>query len=505
MHLQLKFKLNTKYHTDNHIAFYSFTIRCNKKMVDVAELQSRVVKAVDEEVIPLLMEYIRVPSLSPMFDPNWESNGLMVQAQEIILSYVRSRGIVGFTHDLLKEDGRPWMFYGEVAPTAPELGTILIYGHMDKQPHFPDWIPGTNNTEPAIIDDKLYGRGGADDGYALPSAAMLIKILQDMGVPHGRIVIIGETEEESGSPNLMYLVNKLKDRIGNPDIVICLDSGAADYEHLWLTSSLRGYVSVELAVKILKTGMHSGEGSGIVPSTFRIARQLLERIEDSRTGEILIPELYQPLDPSVYAKTSATAKVLGDTVLTKMAWVDGAEPVTRDIVQAILNKSLRPTLCVTGCEGIPPCGTAGNVLRPSTTLKLSIRLPPAIRSDAALEKIREVLLHDPPYNAVVEISKTAHGSGFQTAPLEEWMSEALNRGSNATFGSDTLYYGEGGSIPFMGMLGDMFPNAKFVVTGVLGPNSNAHSANEFLHIPFMKKILTCLGVLIAAHAEHKHQ
>ena len=473
-------------------------------MVDIADLQSRVVKEIDEGVIPTLIEYIRVPSLSPMYDPNWESNGLMVQAQEIILSYVKSLGIRNFTHDLLKEDGKPWMFYGEVAPTSPELGTILIYGHMDKQPHFPDWIPGTNNTEPAIIDDKLYGRGGADDGYALPSAAMLIKTLQDMGVPHGRIVIIGETEEESGSPNLKYLISQLKDRIGHPDLVICLDSGAADYEHLWLTSSLRGNVAIELAVKILKTGMHSGEGSGIVPSTFRIMRQLIERIEDSRTGEIIIPELHQDLDPTIYEKTSATAKVLGDSVISKIDWVDGAQPVTTDVVQAIINRTLKPTLCVTGVEGIPPCGTAGNVLRPSTTFKLSIRLPPTVCSEFAVEKLKEVLLKNPPYHAAVEIVKSSHGSGFAVSPLDDWMTAALNRGSNATFGSDTLYFGEGGSIPFMGMLGEMFPQAKFVVTGVLGPNSNAHSANEFLHIPFMKKILTCLGVLIAAHAEHKH-
>ena len=470
-------------------------------MVDLVELQTRLERGIDEGVIPTLFDYIRVPSLSPEFDSNWETNGLMVQAQDILLSYVKSLNIKGFTHDMLKEDGKPWMFYGEVEASSPGLGTILIYGHMDKQPHFPNWIPGTNNTEPAIIDGKLYGRGGADDGYAIPSAALLIKTLQDMNVPHGRIVLIGESEEESGSPNLMYLIGKLKDRIGEPDLIVCLDSGAGDYEHLWLTSSLRGVVTVDLTVKIIKNGMHSGDCSGIVPSTFRIARQLLERIEDSRTGELLVPELYLPLTPALYEKATNVVKVLGERIITKIEWEEGCEPVTNTLVEAFINRTLRPTLCLIGIDGIPPSGIAGNVLRPYTTLRLSIRLPPSIDSSIAFEKVKEVLIRDPPYLATVEVKKVGGGNGLMPPELDQWISDSLNKGSQAYFGSETLYYGEGFSIPFMGTLANMFPKAKFIITGVLGPNSNAHSANEFLHIPFMKKLLSCLGVLLASHAE----
>ena len=473
-------------------------------MVDIPSLQSRITKSIDEEIIPKLMDYIRVPSLSPLYDPFWESNGLMAAAQEILLSYMLSLNLKGYTHDLLKEPGLPWLFYGEVSATDPSLGTILIYGHMDKQPHFPDWIAGTDNTQPALIDDKLYGRGGADDGYSLPCAAMLIKTLQDLNLPHGRIVIIGETEEESGSPNLTYLIGRLKDRIGSPDLVICLDSGAADYEHLWLTSSLRGLVRMDLSVQVLQTGMHSGEASGIVPSTFRIIRHLLERIEDSRTGEILVPELHQKLEGEDYRKAREMAGAVGASLFGNIDWVEGGRPASSDLVQAIISRTLKPAMSVTGADGIPPCGTAGNVLRPLTRLKLSIRLPPAVDGGVALEKLREVLMRDPPYNARVEVGPCSSGNGYTIAPLENWMVEALNRGSNACFGSDFLYFGEGFSIPFMGMLGNMFPNAKFVVTGVLGPNSNAHAANEFLHVPFLKKIMTCLGVLIAEHANQKH-
>lgn len=470
-------------------------------MVDTAELQFRLEKGIDEQVIPVLMEYIRVPSLSPLFDPNWESNGLMEKAQDILLSYVRSLDIKGFSSEIIKEPGKPWMFYGEIQATSPNLGTVLIYGHMDKQPHFPNWIPGTGNVEPAIIDGKLYGRGGADDGYSMPSAALLIKTLQDMGIPHGRIVLIGESEEESGSPNLMHLISQLKDKIGEPELMICLDSGAGDYEHLWLTSSLRGVCAVDLTVRVLKNGMHSGDGSGIVPSSFRIIRQLIDRIEDVNTGRVLLPQLYSDLTPSDYEKAASVAKVLGSTLVDRIEWTGNTQPMSNDIVQLILNRTLRPTLSITGADGLPNIAVAGNVLRPFTTFKLSVRLPPTINSDVAFEVIKKELTRDPPYGATVEVTKVGAGNGFAPSALDQWLEDALNHAGNTYFGHNALYYGEGGSIPFMGMLANMFPKAKFIVTGVLGPNSNAHSANEFLHIPFLKKMLSSLGYVLAVHGQ----
>ncbi|OMJ91769.1 hypothetical protein SteCoe_5672 [Stentor coeruleus] len=470
-------------------------------MVDTAELQARLEKGIDEQVIPVLMEYIRIPSLSPLFDPNWESNGLMEKAQDILLSYVRSLNIKNFTSEIIKEPGKPWMFYGEIQATSSNLGTVLVYGHMDKQPHFPNWIPGTGNTEPAIIDNKLYGRGGADDGYSIPSAALLIKTLQDMNIPHGRIVLIGESEEESGSPNLMYLISQLKDKIGEPDLMICLDSGAGDYEHLWITSSLRGVVAVDLTVSVLKNGMHSGDGSGIVPSSFRIIRQLIDRIEDVNTGRVLLPQLYADLTPADYEKAALVAKVLGSNLIDRIEWIGNTQAMSNDIVQLILNRTLRPTLSITGADGLPNISVAGNVLRPFTTFKLSVRLPPSIDSGVAFEAIKNELIRDPPYGATVEVKKVGAGNGFAPPELDQWANDALNHAGNIYFGSDALFFGEGVSIPFMGMLANMFPKAKFIVIGVLGPNSNAHSANEFLHIPFLKKILSSLGYVLAVHGQ----
>lgn len=474
-------------------------------MVDHEVLKHRLEKAIDEQVIPLLMDYIRVPSLSPLYDPDWETNGLMEQAQKLLLDYVHGLNITGFSSQILKEPGKPWMFLGEVPASNPALGTILIYGHMDKQPHFPNWIPGTNNTEPAVIDGKLYGRGGADDGYAMPTAALLIKTLQELGIPHGRIVILGETEEESGSPNLLYLVNQLKERIGDPELVICLDSGAGDYDHLWITTSLRGNLAAELSVNVVKNGLHSGDASGIVPSSFRILRNLLDRIEDSNTGAIKVPELYQEITPEMREQVESVAKVLGTSIFTKIEWDGNTQPMTQDVVEAMLNRTLRPTLSITGADGLPPIATAGNVLRPLTAVKLSVRLPPSIDGKFAFEKLAEVLLNNPPYQATVNLKLLGSGNGFSPKPLDQWMAQTLNEASLKYYGTETLYMGEGGSIPFMGALENLFPRAKFIVTGVLGPNSNAHSANEFLHIPFMKKMLCCLGVFLAEHGKRVHQ
>lgn len=474
-------------------------------MAEQDALKHQVESLIDEQVIPLLMDYIRVPSLSPSFDPNWESNGLMEAAQKLLLDYVHGLDIKGFSSQILKEPGKPWMFLGEVPASSPGLGTVLIYGHMDKQPHFPNWIPGTNNTEPAIIDGKLYGRGGADDGYAMPTAALLVKIMQNLGLPHGRIVILGETEEESGSPNLMYLVDKLKDRIGDPEIIVCLDSGAGDYEHLWITTSLRGYFGAELSVSVVKNGLHFGDGSGIVPSSFRILRILLDRIEDSETGIIKVPELYQEITPAMREQAESVAKVLGNTVFTKIEWEGSTQPMTDNVAEAILNRTLRPMLSITGAEGLPPIATAGNVLRPNTTVKLSMRVPPAVDSKIAFDKLSEVILRNPPYQSAVELKLLHNGNGFAPKPLDQWMAEILKEASLKYYGGEALYMGEGGSIPFMGALENLFPRAKFVVVGVLGPKSNAHSANEFLHIPFLKKMTCCLGTLLAEHGKRGPQ
>ena len=469
--------------------------------MDVESIKQKIYAGVDSGIVPALMEYIKIPSLSPAYDPDWNSNGLMQQAASILINYLESLNIKNFTHEIIQEEGQPDLFFGVVEATDPSMGTVLMYGHMDKQPHMEGWMEGTGPTQPTIIDGKLYGRGGADDGYAIPGCGLIIKTMQDLEIPHGRIVIVGENEEESGSSNLMNYINQLKNKIGEPELIICLDSGAGNYEQLWLTSSLRGLIDAELTVKILSNGAHSGDASGVVASSFRIIRNLIDRIEDSRTGEVLLPELHTEITPEIYNNAVKVSKALGNTVFSKIPFKEGARPLTSDTVQLVLNRTYKPTLSVIGQDGFPKVSVAGNVLRPYSTLKLSIRVPPGIDMEGACKRLTETLTKDPPYRAQVEVKIGDTGEGWAPKSLETWLLEALDSSSKTYFGKEMLQNGEGGSIPFMGMLGNMFPNAQFVITGVLGPESNAHAPNEMLHIQFMKNLLCCLVNVLAAHAK----
>jgi acetylornithine deacetylase/succinyl-diaminopimelate desuccinylase-like protein len=371
---------------------------------------------------------------------------------------------------------------------------------LDKQPHFPNWVEGVDNTKPGIINGKLYGRGGADDGYALPSAALLIKILQDFGLPHGRIILIGENEEESGSPNLEYLLRKLQSRIGNPEIVICLDSGVLDYSHFLMAVGLKGLINFNLTVKVLENGMHSGDASGIVPSSFRIIRSLLDRLENSKTGDLLVPELYQKVDPNDYLQLNDYAKELTQSYFNKYYEIPGIQLTTNDIYQIILIKTILPTLSITGADGIPHISVAGNVLRPSTSLKLSIRVPPSVDVFEAFEAVKKILIRDPPYSASIEISDVELSSGFSPPYMALWLKKAIDDACQKVFNYKSIALRGGGSIPVMSMLTKIFPDSQCVVTGVLGPGSNSHAANECLNIDYLKKIMLVLSQVIVAHA-----
>ncbi|CAG9311573.1 unnamed protein product [Blepharisma stoltei] len=467
--------------------------------MDSQRIQEVISQGVDSGVIPTLMDYIRIPSLSTAFDPNWETNGYMEQAQEVLLSYVRSLNIEGFTYEIVKEPGKPWLVFGEVQATAPDKGTILMYGHMDKQPHLSGWTVG-GPTDPVIVDGKLYGRGGGDDGYALPGAALCIKTLQSLGIPHGRIVIVAENEEESDSESLVYYINKLRDRIGSPELIVCLDSGIMNYQQFFITTSLRGVVNIDVTVKTILAGMHSGGTSGVLPSAYRIMQHIISRIEDERTGEILIPELHTEIKPSIYEGAAQIVKFMGPYIVGAFPLINGVKPMTDDLVQLLINRSWKPTLTVIGCEGLPPVADAGNVIQPHFTTRLSVRLPPGVSGKVATEALIREITRDPLYNAVVEVTPQSPSDGWAQNDLEPWLNEAVQEASNSVFHAPALNLWEGGSIPFMGYLGELFPSAQFVITGILHLESNPHSINENFSIEYLKKALSCVAYIIGKHA-----
>jgi acetylornithine deacetylase/succinyl-diaminopimelate desuccinylase-like protein len=470
-------------------------------MLDNSKLGRFVDQIWGDAIVPTLVDYIRIPNKSPSFDPDWAAHGYMEEAVAMFERWARAEigALPGATLEIVRLPERTPLILVEV-PGAGSDDTVLLYGHLDKQPEMVGWAEGYGPWIPRLDGDKLYGRGGADDGYAMFGAIAALRGLREQGVPHARCVIVIEACEESGSYDLPFYVEHLSARIGNPSLVVCLDSGCGNYDQLWLTTSLRGIAAGTLTVHILEEGVHSGDASGVVPSSFRILRQLLSRLEDETTGEIRPASLYAQIPAERVEQAKRAAAALGDNTYTKFPFVSGAGPMADDPTELVLNRTWRPQLAVTGIDGLPEPGNAGNVLLPYTTAKLSLRLPPTLDAEAAGKILQRLLEDDPPYGAEIEFKPQAASAGWNAPALAPWLEASLARASGAAFGAPPAYMGEGGSIPFMAMLGERFPNAQFVVTGVLGPHSNAHGPNEFLHIPTARRVTQVIAQVLADHA-----
>ena len=499
--------------------------------MNVADVRAMLEARWDDDLVPRLVDYVRVPAKSPMFDANWAGRGELAAVIEEARRWAQALGIAGLSLEVVTLPGRtPCLLFD--APATGGLGnarTVLFYGHLDKQPEMSGWREGFGPYIPVIENGRLYGRGAADDGYAVYAALSVIHALDAQGVARPRCVGLIETSEESGSPDLPAYLDALADRFGDVQLVCGLDSGCGNYEQLWVTSSLRGLAGGTLTVEILRHGVHSGAASGLVPSSFRIARQLLNRLDDPATGRVLLPELHADIPAERLAQAREAGAILGDAVWEQFPWascehipqpkVEGldaaarlradagshvapghlhAQPTTTDPVEGLLNRTWRPALSVTGAADLPLPRDAGNVLRPRTTLKLSMRLPPTVDADQATAAMKAALERDPPYRARVSFEADHAAVGWSAPPTAPWLARALEDASQRAFGRPVAWIGEGGTIPFMAMLGDRFPTAQFLITGVLGPQSNAHGPDEFLHIGYAKKLSVAVASVLTA-------
>jgi acetylornithine deacetylase/succinyl-diaminopimelate desuccinylase-like protein len=470
--------------------------------IDVDTLRHHSRQTWEADIVPALRDYIAVPALSPAFDADWEASGHLRAVVDQARAWCARRAVDGLELWVSELDGRTPVLVAEVAPSpgCEDLGTVVLYGHLDKQPEMAGWRPGLGPWTPVVEGDRLYGRGGADDGYAVYASLAAVEALQAAGGRHGRLVALIETSEESGSPDLAAHVDALAERLGPVEVVVCLDSGCADYDTLWLTTSLRGLVDGTLTVEVLTEGVHSGVAGGVVPCSFRIARRLLDRVEDAASGRVLVSSAQVAIPDHRRSQAAAMAGALGRDAIDRFPFVDGAGPVTADVAEAILDRTWRPALSIVGADGLPPTAVAGNVLRPSTSLKVSLRLPPTADSAAVQREVRSALTEDPPYGARVRFERSEAADGWDAPELAPWLAGALEAASRSEFGRPVGFMGEGGSIPFMAMLGRRFPRAQFVVTGVLGPGSNAHGPNEYLHLPTALRLTRCLAHVLDAHA-----
>ena len=448
----------------------------------------------DSEIVPTLVDYIKIPNKSPSFDPDWEKHGHMDKVLNLAANWTEKNKPVGSEMIIKKSPGRTPLLLLDIPGTKE--GNILMYGHLDKQPEMEGWNDDLGPWKPVIKDEKLYGRGGADDGYALFASIASINALKEQKIDHPRILVLIEFSEESGSPDLPHYMDLCSDIIGSPDLVICLDSGAGDYKRFWTTTSLRGLIGLKMKVSVLKEGVHSGGASGHVPSSFRIARSLLSRLEDEKTGEILLEELNTEIPNYRIEETKNLVSILGNEVVEEFPWKNGMKPSTDDNVEGVLRRTWRPALSIVGSDGMPSTANAGNVLRPYTTLQLSMRIPPMVDPKKAVDAIEKILKDDIPYGASVELEFEEAAEGWNAPESKTWLLDAIEKASKKYFNQMPCTIGEGGTIPFMAMLGKQFPEAQFVITGVLGPQSNAHGPNEFLHIPFAKNLTCCISSII---------
>ena len=451
----------------------------------------------ERAILPTLQEYIRIPNESPLFDPDWQAHGHMQRAVALVADWIEQQHVPDGTLEILQDgDHTPLVlldFPGSIGHT------VLFYGHLDKQPPMQGWRDGLGPWTPHLdAEGRLYGRGAGDDGYAVFAALATVKAFKDHGQPHGRMVILIECSEESGSRDLPHYINTYAARLGTPDLIICLDSGCGNYEQMWSTTSLRGQIILNLQVEVLQEGVHSGLAGGIVPSPFMIIRKLLERLEDADTGRIRPPELHVPIPPERVWQAEKAAAVLGGAVVDDYPLLETVHVLADDPVTLLLNNSWRPALAVTGQDGMPSVAKGGNVLLPQLTYKLSVRLPPTLAADKATETVKRLLEADPPFGARVTVTGSGT-SGWSAPALAPWLAVATDTSSQEFFGKEACYLGLGGSIPFMAMLGERFPQAQFLITGVLGPHANAHGPNEFLHTPYAKKLNCCLVRVVEAH------
>jgi acetylornithine deacetylase/succinyl-diaminopimelate desuccinylase-like protein len=475
-------------------------------LLDSALALSDVTRQWDDDIVRQITDYIGIPAKSPGFDADWAQHGYIDTVLRNAAAWVVAQKVAGLKLEIVRLEGRtPVLFFEIPATKADSTQTVLMYGHLDKQPEFNGWRSDLGPWTPKFEDGKLYGRGGADDGYAVYASIAAVQALKSQNVPHPRIVGLIETCEESGSYDLLPYIDALRTRLGDVALVICLDSGAGNYDQLWLTTSLRGMASGTLKVEVLTEGIHSGDASGLVPSSFRIMRQVLDRLEDSATGRLLPASFHCEVPAERLDQARATAAILGDEVHKRFPWAHydcgGSSvftlPTTTDPLQALLSRTWTPTLSVTGAEGFPALKDAGNVLRPYTAFKLSLRLPPLIDAAQAVQEMKQLLEDNAPYQAKVTFEGGGSATGWNAPATMPWFESALHAASNAHFGAPCGYIGQGGTIPLMSMLSAGFPKAQMMVCGVLGPKSNAHGPNEFLHVPYAKKLTAAVAHVMA--------
>ena len=468
--------------------------------VDLDRLMARADELWEESIIPSLTEFISIEALSPSFEPEWKSKGELTATIDLFTKWLVEQKLDGMSYNVHQIEERTPVLLVTVEGTGP--GEVIFYSHLDKQPSRANlWSEGLHPLEAVRREPWLYGRGALDDGYGGYVCVTALKMLQEQGIPYPRSHFLIETCEESGSYDLPPYLDLLTEDLGNPDLIVVLDSGGPDYEHIWVTEALRGLVAGNLSVQVSNEGVHSGMSGGVIPSSFRIQRMLLDRVEDSKSGKILIPEMHVDISDKVRKEAKDLGDLLGDELWSQLPVLDSLRPQTEGASEILLDMNWRPAMAVIGADGMPSTQSAGNVLRTNTDLKLSFRIPPGVNSENIDIILKETFERDPPYGSRVEYIPDAAADGFHAPPMDGKIATALTEASMHITGLPPMATWVGGTIPFMSMMQKKYPKAQFFCTGTGGPGNNAHGPDEKLHIPSSKRLTAVLSATIAALSE----
>ena len=461
--------------------------------MDIKSLKKYVDKQFILNTLPNLMNFIRIPNLSPLYDDDWNTNGLLLKAANLIISFAKSLELKNAEINLLQDKGyTPLIFIDIPASRINDTRTILFYAHYDKQPHGEGWDEDKSPINPVIIDGHLYGRGSADDGYALFSILTAIKTCQDYNCPMPRICCIFEGAEESTDAHLTYYFNKLMPVLGNNIIVfIPLDSGCSDYNHLWITNSLRGFCDFEINIETLENECHYGpEASGIIAENMFLIRKIFDGILDSTNGEVKLKEFHVDKIPEIIdEQMNKEIEVVGDDFIKNIPLYEGVSPLSTDVRQLMINSRWKPTCNILGIDNCPKISDNGFGINPTMKVRMSMRIPPGIDINKAIESFKTALSENTYFGAKVSLASYDFGEGAVFANMSNKCKTILNKASLEFFENEGLFMGGAGSIPFITYFQSKYPKSDIICTGILGNDSNEHGPNENLNIDAAKKLI----------------
>ena len=464
--------------------------------MDKKSFEKYIEKMFTYNLLPTLMDFIRIPNLSPAYDYNWNTNGLLLKAANLIISYAKSLDIKNANINLIQDKGRtPLIFIDISATRINDTRTVLLYAHFDKQPYGTGWDEDKFPTNPVIINGRLYGRGSADDGYASLSILTAIKACQDHNCPLPRICLIFEGAEESTDEDLTYYFDKLLPVIGNNVIAfIPLDSGCSDYDRLWITNSLRGFIDFDIYIQSLDIDCHFGpEASGRVAENLFLLRKVLDGVMDSTTGDISIDEFFvKEIPKSIEEEMDKEIEIVGDKFFDEIPLYEGVKPVKTDVKEAMINNRWKPSCLTLGIDNCPKSEENGFGVNKSIKVRIGARLPPGVDSKVAAEALKKTISQNTYFGAKVELPYVSFSDGWYLTNFSSRTKNILNKASLEYFGNEVVFTGVGGSIPFISYFQAKYPNCDVICTGILGADSFEHGPNENLNIEACKKMILVL-------------